>query len=90
MLDGGENMNMYYIIAAAVNLDPMNKDNVLKSLEIMWKGVLAIFLTIAIILFVSWGINTLCNKARAAIDKKRADIAAKTDEDGGNGENKTE
>lgn len=83
-------MNMYYIIAAAVNLNPMNKDNVLKSLEIMWKGVLAIFLTIAIILFVSWGINTLCNKARAAIDKKRADIAATTDEDGGNGENKTE
>lgn len=83
-------MNMYYIIAAAVNLNPMNKDNVLKSLEIMWKGVLAIFLTIAIILFVSWGINTLCNKARAAIDKKRADIAAKTDEDGGTGENKTE
>lgn len=83
-------MNMYYIIAAAVNLKPMNKDNVLKSLEIMWKGVLAIFLTIAIILFVSWGINTLCNKARAAIDKKRADIVAKTDKDGGNGENKTE
>ena len=83
-------MNMYFIIAAAVNLDPMNKDNVLKSLEIMWKGVLAIFLTIAIILFVSWGINTLCNKARAAIDKKRADIVAKADKDGGNGENKTE
>lgn len=83
-------MNMYSIIAAAVNLNPMNKDNVLKSLEIMWKGVLAIFLTIAIILFVSWGINTLCNKARAAIDKKRADIAAKTDKDDGNGENKTE
>ena len=83
-------MNMYSIIAAAVNLNPMNKDNILKSLEIMWKGVLAIFLTIAIILFVSWGINTLCNKARAAIDKKRADIAAKTDKDDGNGENKTE
>lgn len=83
-------MNMYFIIAAAVNLDPMNKDNVLKSLEIMWKGALAIFLTIAIILFVSWGINTLCNKARAAIDKKRADIVAKADKDGGNGENKTE
>ena len=83
-------MNMYYIIAAAVNLNPMNKDNVLKSLEIMWKGVLAIFLTIAIILFVSWGINTLCNKARAAIDKKKADIAAKTDKDGERGDNKTE
>lgn len=66
-------MNMYSIIAAVVNLDPMNKDNVLKSLEIMWKGVLAIFLTIAIILLVSWAINTICNKARAATDKKRAE-----------------
>lgn len=77
-------MNMYSIIAAVVNLDPMNKDNVLKSLEIMWKGVLAIFVTIAIILFVSWAINTICNKARAAVEKKKAGQENK-DNDGGNG-----
>ncbi len=64
-------MDMYSIIAA-IQLDPMNKENVLKSLEIMWKGVLAIFITIAIILFVSWAINTICNKARAAVEKKKA------------------
>ena len=72
-------MNMYLIIAAVAALDPMNKDNVLKSLEIMWKGVLAIFVTIAIILFVSWAINTICNKARAAAEKKKAEKDGKTD-----------
>lgn len=77
---------MYPIIAAIANLDPMNKDNVLKSLEIMWKGVLAIFVTIAIILFVSWAINAICNKARAAVDKKKAEMKSKTDGEG----NKTE
>lgn len=76
-------MNMYSIIAAVVNLDPMNKDNVLKSLEIMWKGVLAIFVTIAIILFVSWAINTICNKARAAAEKKKAEL--ENNGDGGDG-----
>lgn len=66
-------MNIFPIIAAVVNLDPMNKDNVLKSLDIMWKGVLAIFVTIAIILFVSWAINSICNKARKEIEKKKGE-----------------
>lgn len=83
-------MNMISLLGISLDLTPMDKTNVLKSLEIMWKGVLAIFITIAIILFVSWGINTICNKARAAIDKKKADIAAKTDKDGEKGDNKTE
>ena len=83
-------MNMISLLGISLDLTPMDKTNVLKSLEIMWKGVLAIFITIAIILFVSWGINTICNKARAAIDKKKADIAAKTDKDSEKGDNKTE
>ena len=83
-------MNMISLLGISLDLTPMDKTNVLKSLEIMWKGVLAIFITIAIILFVSWGINTICNKARAAIDKKKADIAAEADKDGGKGDNKTE
>lgn len=83
-------MNMISLLGISLDLTPMDKTNVLKSLEIMWKGVLAIFITIAIILFVSWGINTICNKARAAIDKKKADIAAKTDKDGEKGDNNTE
>lgn len=76
-------MNMYSLLAISLNLTPMNKENVLKSLEIMWKGVLAIFITIAIILFVSWAINTICNKARAAVDKKRAEQAQNKPEGGG-------
>lgn len=76
-------MNMYSLLAISLNLTPMNKDNVLKSLEIMWKGVLAIFITIAIILFVSWAINTICNKARAAVDKKRVEQAQNKPDDSG-------
>lgn len=76
-------MNMYSLLAISLNLTPMNKDNVLKSLEIMWKGVLAIFITIAIILFVSWAINIICNKARAAVDKKRAEQAQNKPDDSG-------
>ncbi len=76
-------MNMYSLLAISLNLTPMNKDNVLKSLEIMWKGVLAIFITIAIILFVSWAINTICNKARAEVDKKRAEQAQNKPDDSG-------
>ncbi len=75
-------MNMFPIIAAVVDLDPMNKDNVLKSLELMWKGVLAIFLTIAIIIFASWAINAICNKARAAVDKKKAELEKNKPVDG--------
>lgn len=66
-------MNILSLMAVSIDLTPMNKENVLKALEIMWKGVLAIFITIAIILFVSWAINTVCNKARAAVDKKKAE-----------------
>ena len=66
-------MNILSLMAVSIDLTPMNKENVLKSLEIMWKGVLAIFVTIAIILFVSWAINTICNKARAAVEKKKAE-----------------
>ena len=81
---------MYSIIAAVTELTPMNKDNVLKSLEIMWKGVLAIFITIVIIMAVSIAINVLCNKAKLAVDKKRAELEAKKTEDNSDGQNKTE
>lgn len=81
-------MNMISLLGISLDLTPMDKTNVLKSLEIMWKGVLAIFITIAIILFVSWGINTICNKARAAVEKKRAEQQANKED--GSGENKAE
>lgn len=73
------------LLAADIQLTPMDKNNVLKSLEIMWKGVLAIFITIAIILLVSWGINTICNKARASVEKKKEEKQDKAD--GGQGGN---
>lgn len=60
--------------AVLEGLTPMNKDNVLKSLDIMWKGVLAIFVTIAIVTLVSVGINYVCNRAKAAVEKKRKEI----------------
>ena len=81
---------MYFIIAAVTELTPMNKDNVLKSLEIMWKGVLAIFITIVIIMAVSIAINVISNKAKLAVDKKRAELEAKKIEDNSDGQNKTE
>lgn len=81
-------MNMISLLGISLDLTPMDKTNVLKSLEIMWKGVLAIFITIAIILFVSWGINMICNKARAAVEKKRAEQQANKQD--GSGENKAE
>ena len=34
------------------NLDPMNWDNILKSLTIMWQGLLAIFIVIGLIVLV--------------------------------------
>lgn len=81
---------MYSIIAAVTDLTPMNKDNVLKSLEIMWKGVLAIFITIVIIMAVSVAINVICNKAKLSVEKKRAELEAKKAEGNQDGQNKTE
>lgn len=60
--------------AGLSHLTPMNKENILKSLEIMWKGVLAIFITIAIITVVSILINVICNKARQAVEKKKEEL----------------
>ena len=51
------------------------KNNVLASLDIMWKGVLAIFLVIAIVIVV-----VVCmNKAVAAIQSKKKEDTEKTE-----------
>lgn len=54
-------------------------DNVMKSLEIMWKGVLAIFLTIAIIAVVSYFLNRCINKIKEA--RRRAAEEAALEEE---------
>ncbi len=51
-----------------------DKDNVIAALNIMWKGVLAIFITIAIIIVVSILMNKACNKASEAVKKKQERI----------------
>lgn len=52
-----------------LHFDP---DNVLAALDIMWKGVLAIFITIAIIIIVSVLMNKACNAASASVKKRQA------------------
>ena len=46
----------------AAFLDPIDTDALLKSLEIMGKGVLAIFIVIALIICVTMLVNKLCLK----------------------------
>lgn len=48
-----------------------DKNNVIAALNIMWKGVLAIFVTIAIIIVVSLLMNKACNAASEAVKKKQ-------------------
>lgn len=47
----------------------VNTEHLLKSLEIMWKGVVAIFIVIALIIVVTKVVNAICVKA----DKSRAE-----------------
>ena len=54
-----------------LSLLAVNTDNLMKALEIMWKGVVAIFLVIALIIIVTKIVNTVCVRA----DIKRAEKA---------------
>ena len=40
-------------------MTPMDRDNILKSLEIMWKGMLAIFIVIAVIIVLTYVLNRI-------------------------------
>ena len=57
----------------------INKSDLLKSLDIMWKGVLAIFVVIALVIVTT----TLVNKACVAAEKK-AEEKKDADNDGQN------
>ena len=47
----------------------VNTENILKALEIMWKGVVAIFIVIALVIVVT----NLVNKACIKMETKRAE-----------------
>ena len=57
-----------------LSLLAVNMENVGKSLEIMWKGVVAIFIVIALIIIVTKIVNAICVRA----DKKRAEKGNET------------
>lgn len=59
-----------------LSLLAVNTDNLMKALEIMWKGVVAIFLVIALIIIVTKIVNTVCVRA----DIKRAEKAKENTE----------
>ena len=53
-------LSLFNMIAAF--LDPIDTDALVKSFEIMGKGVLAIFIVIALIICVTMLVNKLCLK----------------------------
>lgn len=54
-----------------LSLLAINTDNLLKSLEIMWKGVVAIFIVIALIIVVTKIVNTVCVRADINREEKK-------------------
>ena len=60
-----------------LSLLAVNTDNLMKALEIMWKGVVAIFLVIALIIIVTKIVNTVCVRA----DIKRTEKAKENTEE---------
>ena len=55
-------MNFIYNLLNVALGSPEWKENVLNSLDIMWKGVLAIFLVIAVVIIAVLLLNRLTNK----------------------------
>ena len=70
---------LYTLLALFEGLTPMNGENLIASLTILWKGLLAIFIVIALIIIAvkvsSWAI-TKCEEL-----KERAKNAEVDDED---------
>ena len=61
---------MYSLFLLAVE-----SETILKALEIMWKGVVAIFLVIALIIIVTNVVNKLCVRADIKRTNKEKDNA---------------
>ena len=62
-----------------LSLLAINTANVMKALEIMWIGVVAIFIVIALIIIVTKIVNKICvyaDKKRAEKEKEKAEQSA--------------
>lgn len=74
---------------AMLMMSTATKDNILASLDIMWKGLLAIFIVIGIIAIVTFIMNDMSanhaagggiyNKIKAFFKKRKEDKKADTD-----------
>lgn len=60
------------------NLDPMNKDSLISALEILWKGLLAIFIVIGAIILTVKIVSLIIQKAN---EYKKAREEARSAED---------
>lgn len=70
---------MYVLSLLASNLTPMNKDNLLHALNVTWKGILAIFLAIALIIVAVKLVTTCVNKAEQAQKARKQRLEQQND-----------
>ncbi|MDD3831775.1 MAG: hypothetical protein PHW00_03880 [Clostridia bacterium] len=52
---------------------PSIKENLLKALDISWKGILAIFIVISIVCIASVGLNAICRRVATRKAQKDAE-----------------
>lgn len=68
---------MWNLLAAFENLTPMNTETILKALTILWQGLLAIFVVIALIILVV-KLTSLCIAKAEESKRKKLDDAQNT------------
>lgn len=71
-------MNVLSLLAAFDNLQPMNMEVLLKALNILWQGMLAIFVVIGLIVITVKIANAIIVKAENA--KKEREQQAQNDD----------
>jgi hypothetical protein len=74
-------MLQFLSLLAFENLTPMNKDVIIPALGFLWKGLLAIFVVIGLIVLAVKFTSFCINKAEEA-KKRREDTADKSVNDG--------
>lgn len=72
-------MNVFSLLAAFDNLKPMDKDTIFKALNILWQGLLAIFVVIGLIVISVKIANAIINKVKKM--KKAKEEAAQNGDD---------
>jgi len=71
-------MNVFSLLAAFDNLKPMDKDTIFKSLNILWQGLLAIFVVIGLIVISVKIASAIINKVQK-IKKEKEEAAQNGD-----------